>query len=147
MWPKATEEFSLVVSSVLPGNCQRKMPICRCTLRKRATRRSDWVAPTKSFCGVFKRASWALECLPPSRPFIDRPLVPLHPPDNSPSLDECPIICLSHSVLFFFCIFNLYFSSCGFWLDGTEDAPTPLTPVRFLFHHISTYCSVLLYSL
>lgn len=112
---KATKECSVVVSSILLGNYQRKMPTSRCMLRKRATRRNGWVAPMKSWCGVFKRASWVLECLPPSRPFIDQPLVQLHPPDNSLSLDEC----LSHPIF-------SHVSHRVFWLGGTEGALTPL---------------------
>lgn len=71
-----------------PGNCPRRTPTCKCTWRRRATRRSAWVAPTRSCCGVCRRASWAHACLPAPPPSIATPLdqVPLHA--HTPTINE-----------------------------------------------------------
>ncbi len=64
------------------------MLTCKCTWRKRATRRSGWVARMRNCCGVFRRASWARACLPAPPPSIDPPphLAPL--PAHTPTIND-----------------------------------------------------------
>lgn len=70
------------------GNSQRRTPTCRWTWRRRATRRSGWVALTRSCCGVFRQASWAPVWLPPPHPSIDPPLDRAPPPAHTRTIND-----------------------------------------------------------
>ncbi len=81
-----SEQHIFPVPPSFSGNSLRKMPTCKCTWRRRATRRSGWVALMRNCCGVFRQASWALTCPPPPPPSIDRPL------DQAPLRAHTPTI-------------------------------------------------------
>lgn len=70
------------------GNSRRRTPTCRCTWRRRATRRSVWAAPTRSCCGASRRASWAPACPPAPPPSTGRPLARAPPPVLTPTIND-----------------------------------------------------------
>lgn len=87
--------------SFFSGNFLKRMPTCKWMWRRRATRRSGWVALMRNYCGVFRQASWALACPPAPPPFIDPCLdqapLPAHTPTISDTFNWSS--CIKHFLL------------------------------------------------
>lgn len=87
---KSVSSASVTYTTSSSDNYLRRMQTCRCTWRRRAMRRSGWVAPMKNCCGVFRQGSWALACPPAPPPSIGhrrgKALLPVHTPTINDTL-------------------------------------------------------------
>lgn len=97
-------------SSSFSGNSLKRTPTCRCTWRRRATRRSVWVALMRNCCGVFRRANWAPGCPPAPPPSIDPPLDHVPPLVRTPTIsDSLSADALESNAFFFLALEDCFF--------------------------------------